>query len=124
MSRDPSEDSSAGKQRLRHISKQGNSLLRSLLVEAAQAAARIHPDWRRRSMHGDPSTQKHCEGSDAAQAGGSVVLDVAEWLWVFAVVGVRSVRGTARNRTPKDYEQAVVVDAQRSKKNKEDHSSE
>jgi transposase len=40
----PSEDSSAGKQRLGHISKQGNSLLRFLLVEAAQAAARVHPD--------------------------------------------------------------------------------
>ena len=37
----PSEESSAGKQRLGHISKQGNSLLRFLLVEAAQAAARI-----------------------------------------------------------------------------------
>src|SRR5262249_21337373 len=36
----PSEDSSAGKQWLGHISKQGNSLLRFLLVEAAQAAAR------------------------------------------------------------------------------------
>jgi len=47
----PSEDSSAGKQRLGHISKQGNSLLRFLLVEAAQAAARIHPDWQRRYMH-------------------------------------------------------------------------
>jgi transposase len=31
----PSEDSSAGKQRLGHISKQGSSLLRFLLVEAA-----------------------------------------------------------------------------------------
>jgi transposase len=47
----PSEDSSAGKQRLGHISKQGNSLLRFLLVEAAQAAARCNPDWRRRYFH-------------------------------------------------------------------------
>jgi transposase len=47
----PSEDSSAGQQRLGHISKQGNSLLRYLLGEAAQAAARCNPDWRRRYVH-------------------------------------------------------------------------
>jgi transposase len=41
----PCEDSSAGKQRLGHISKQGNKLLRYLLGEAAQAAARCNPDW-------------------------------------------------------------------------------
>jgi transposase len=47
----PTEESSADKQRLGHISKQGNSLLRFLLVEAAQVAARISPDWRRRYIH-------------------------------------------------------------------------
>src|ERR1700728_4313508 len=47
----PCEDSSAGKQRLGHISKQGNSLLRFLLVEAAQIAVRDDPDWRRRFLH-------------------------------------------------------------------------
>ena len=47
----PSEDSSAGHQRLGHISKQGNALLRYLLGEAAQAAARCNPDWRRRYRH-------------------------------------------------------------------------
>ncbi len=47
----PCEDSSAGQQRLGHISKQGNALLRYLLVEAAQAAARYNPDWRRRYLH-------------------------------------------------------------------------
>jgi hypothetical protein len=36
---------------LGHISKQGNSLLRFLLVEAAQVAVRIDPDWRRRYLH-------------------------------------------------------------------------
>ena len=47
----PSEESSADKQRLGHISKQGNALLRFLLVEAAQAAARVNPEWRRRYIH-------------------------------------------------------------------------
>ena len=44
----PSEDSSSDKQRLGHITKQGSSLLRFLLVEAAQAAARYNVHWRRR----------------------------------------------------------------------------
>jgi transposase len=47
----PSEESSAGHQRLGHISKQGNALLRYLLGEAAQAAARCDVDWRRRYVH-------------------------------------------------------------------------
>jgi hypothetical protein len=47
----PAEDSSAGRQRLGHISKQGNALLRYLLGEAAQAAVRCDADWRRRYMH-------------------------------------------------------------------------
>jgi transposase len=47
----PSEDSSAGHQRLGHITKQGISLLRFLLGEAAQAAARCDSDWRRRYLH-------------------------------------------------------------------------
>jgi transposase len=47
----PSEDSSAGHQRLGHISKQGNTLLRYLLGEAAQAAVRCDADWRRRYVH-------------------------------------------------------------------------
>ena len=47
----PSEDSSAGRQRLGHISKQGNALLRYLLGEASQAAVRTNADWRRRYVH-------------------------------------------------------------------------
>jgi transposase len=47
----PCEDSSANRQRLGHISKQGNSLLRFLLVEAAHAAVRHDPDWKRRYLH-------------------------------------------------------------------------
>jgi len=44
----PSEYSSGGRQRLGGISKQGNSMLRWLLVEAAQTAARFDPELRRK----------------------------------------------------------------------------
>ena len=47
----PSEESSGGRQRLGHISKQGNALLRFFLVEAAQAAARCNQDWRQKYWH-------------------------------------------------------------------------
>src|SRR5437588_3163256 len=43
----PCEDSSGGKQRLGKISKQGNSFLRFLLVEAGQTAARYDPQLKR-----------------------------------------------------------------------------
>lgn len=43
----PSEHSSGGRQRLGHISKQGNAVLRGLLVEAAHIAARHDPELGR-----------------------------------------------------------------------------
>ncbi len=43
----PCEHSSGGKQRLGHISKQGSPLLRFLLVEAAQSAARYDAELKR-----------------------------------------------------------------------------
>jgi transposase len=43
----PAEESSSDKRRLGHISKQGNTLLRWLLVEAASKAQRYDPSWRR-----------------------------------------------------------------------------
>jgi transposase len=43
----PRENSSGGRQRLGAISKQGNSMLRWLLVEAAQTAARLDPELHR-----------------------------------------------------------------------------
>ena len=46
----PCEDSGSDRRRLGHITKQGNSLLRFLLVEAAQAAVRRDPDWRPRQI--------------------------------------------------------------------------
>jgi transposase len=47
----PCEESSGDRRRLGHISKQGNSLLRFLLVEAAQITVRCDPDWRRQFLH-------------------------------------------------------------------------
>lgn len=43
----PREHSSGGRQRLGSISKQGNPMLRSLLVEAGQSAARLVPELKR-----------------------------------------------------------------------------
>ena len=47
----PLEDSSGNRRRLGHITKQGNSLLRFLLVEAAQVSARSIPEWRNKYFH-------------------------------------------------------------------------
>jgi transposase len=43
----PQEDSSAGRQHFGHLTKQGNRLLRWLLVEAAQTASRYDPRLQR-----------------------------------------------------------------------------
>jgi transposase len=43
----PAEDSSGGRQRLGHLSKQGNAFLRGVLVEAAQAAVKYEPELGR-----------------------------------------------------------------------------
>jgi len=47
----PLEKSSGNLRRLGHITKQGNSLLRFLLVEAAQVTARSLPEWRSKYVH-------------------------------------------------------------------------
>ena len=47
----PSEESSGDRRRLGHISKQGNVLLRFLLVEAAQVTVRSLPEWRSKYFH-------------------------------------------------------------------------
>ena len=47
----PREHSSAGKQRLGGITKQGNRMMRMLLVEAAQIAVRYDPGFRKQYLH-------------------------------------------------------------------------
>jgi transposase len=47
----PLEKSSGNQRRLGHITKQGNTLLRFLLVEAAQVTVRSIPEWRSKYFH-------------------------------------------------------------------------
>ena len=47
----PMEESSGNRRRLGHITKQGSSILRFLLVEAAQVTVRSLPEWRSRYFH-------------------------------------------------------------------------
>jgi len=47
----PLEESSGNRRRLGHITKQGSSIVRFLLVEAAQVTVRSLPDWRSKYVH-------------------------------------------------------------------------
>jgi transposase len=47
----PLEESSGNRRRLGHITKQGSSMLRFLLVEAAQVTSRAVPEWRSKYHH-------------------------------------------------------------------------
>jgi transposase len=47
----PREESSGGRQKLGAITKQGNRMLRSLLVEAAQIAVRFDPEMKKKYLH-------------------------------------------------------------------------
>jgi transposase len=74
----PEEDSSGERRRLGHISKQGNSLLRFLLVEAAQATARSDGRWRNQIFPlGAKTRPQDRESSDGTETSSSLVLDVA-----------------------------------------------
>ncbi len=79
----PREHSSGGRQqRLGHISKQGNSFVRGLLVEAAQSAVRHEPEMRRAvSTVGPAEVPGVGESGHGAEAGSEVVLDAALAKW-------------------------------------------
>jgi len=47
----PLEKSSGNRRRLGHITKQGSSIVRFLLVEAAQVTVRSLPEWRNKYLH-------------------------------------------------------------------------
>jgi transposase len=75
----PLEDSSGNRRRLGHITKQGNSLLRFLLVEAAQVAVRSLPEWRSKYVHLTMRRgRKIAKVAIGAKTGGSPLLDDAQ----------------------------------------------
>jgi len=47
----PLEDSSGNRRRLGQITKQGSSMLRFLMVQAAQVTVRSLPEWRSKYYH-------------------------------------------------------------------------
>jgi transposase len=63
----PLEDSSGNRRRLGHITKQGSSMMRFLLVEAAQVTVRSVPEWR----------SKYLPPDDAASNGAEAATDVS-----------------------------------------------
>jgi transposase len=72
----PSEHSSGGRQKFGAISKQGNRLMRALLVEAAQTAARVEPNLRRALSTFEVSQgQRGCQSGDRSQTGREIILD-------------------------------------------------
>ena len=74
----PLEESSGNRRRLGHITKQGSSMLRFLLVEAAQVTVRSLPEWRSKYLHLMMRRgRKDRQGRDGPPAGGSSVLDDA-----------------------------------------------
>ena len=86
----PREHSSGGRQKLGAITKQGNRMLRMLLVEAAQSAVRYDPEFRRAvsaplPFQGESSGQ----GGSGAQVGHTTVPDATH---AAAVSGSRSYR--------------------------------
>jgi len=73
----PAEHSSGGRQRTGGISKQGNPMMRSLLVEAGQTAARLVPELTRAYQH-----LKHRKHSGVAKVMVARKLAVRlYWMW-------------------------------------------
>ena len=90
----PSEESSGDRRRLGHISKQGNVLLRFLLVEAAQVTVRSQPEWRSKFFH--LAMRRGRKIAKVAMARGASVLDVASGFGLWPVAQASFARGRAR----------------------------
>lgn len=96
----PREYSSGGRQRLGAISKQGNTLLRWLLVEAAQTAARFDPE-----LHRDYVRLKHRRGFRIAKVA------VARKLAVRLYWRLRAPEAPAQRVSPQSSPDTGMVEA-------------
>ena len=95
----PLEDSSGNRRRLGHITKQGNSLLRFLLVEAAQVTVRSDPEWRSKYSHlAMRRGRKIAKVAMARKLAVRMYCDVAQGMGLRAVEKVRFARGTRTSR--------------------------
>jgi hypothetical protein len=90
----PLEDSSGNRRRLGHITKQGSSIVRFLLVDAART--------------------EDCESRHGSPIGCATVLDDAQGMELRAVEEVRFARGTARKSPWCAVEHRVIDWASRS----------
>jgi hypothetical protein len=81
-------------------------LLRFLLVEAAQAAARIHPDWRRRYTHLAMRRHKNI----AKVAMGRRIAIKLYWMWRNGCEYSQSVKFWASRSLKREFEEVIVVE--------------
>ena len=111
----PLEDSSGNRRRLGHITKQGNSLLRFLLVEAAQVTVRSLPEWRSKYFHLVLRRgRKIAKVAMARRLAVRLYWMMAQGMGLRAVEKVRFARGTARTSRWCAVEHRVIDWASRS----------
>jgi hypothetical protein len=90
----PLEESSGNRRRLGHITKQGSSIVRFLLVEAAQVTVRSLPEWRSKIFSsGAAARTQDCESRNGPPLGCAAVLDDAQEMGLRAAEKVRFARG-------------------------------
>ena len=93
----PLEDSSGNRRRLGHITKQGSSMMRFLLVEAAQVTVRSLPEWRSKYLHLMMRRgRKIAKVAMARKLGVRLYWMMRQGMGLSAVEQVRFARGTAR----------------------------
>src|SRR5437588_6709666 len=73
----PLEESSGNRRRLGHITRQGSSMMRFLLVEAAQVTVRSVPEWRSKYLH----LMMRRGGKTAKVAMARMVAVRLYWMW-------------------------------------------